>query len=173
MKRCGAKTRKKTPCQKPPLKGRNRCGLHGGKSLRGVKSGRYQYGLYSKYAGDSVKGILEELEKLPSEELLDADHEIRLLQALIVSGNTLQSNFSDLDDLEKVSRVLDRLVTAKLRSHKLKLEQSRLVPVTDVQAFIIYVEKVLRQHIQTDTADSIVSQILRFRVSDNETLIGQ
>ena len=30
--RCGAKTRRGTPCQKPALRGRNRCQLHGGKS---------------------------------------------------------------------------------------------------------------------------------------------
>ena len=30
--RCGAKTRRGTECQKPALKGRTRCQLHGGKS---------------------------------------------------------------------------------------------------------------------------------------------
>ena len=30
--RCGARTRRGTPCQKPPLKGKNRCRLHGGLS---------------------------------------------------------------------------------------------------------------------------------------------
>ena len=30
--RCGAKTRKGTPCQKPPLMGKTRCRLHGGLS---------------------------------------------------------------------------------------------------------------------------------------------
>ena len=30
--RCGAKTRAGTPCQKPALRGKTRCQLHGGKS---------------------------------------------------------------------------------------------------------------------------------------------
>ena len=30
--RCGAKTRKGTACQKPPLRGKTRCRLHGGLS---------------------------------------------------------------------------------------------------------------------------------------------
>ena len=31
-RRCGAKTRSGTPCQKPALRGKARCQLHGGKS---------------------------------------------------------------------------------------------------------------------------------------------
>src|SRR6056297_1483293 len=31
-RRCGAKTRLGTPCQKPALRGKTRCQLHGGKS---------------------------------------------------------------------------------------------------------------------------------------------
>ena len=32
MERCLAKTRRGTACQKPPLRGKTRCKLHGGKS---------------------------------------------------------------------------------------------------------------------------------------------
>lgn len=31
-KRCGAKTRQGTPCEKPAIRGRERCQLHGGRS---------------------------------------------------------------------------------------------------------------------------------------------
>lgn len=37
-RRCGAKTRRGTPCQKPSLKGNARCQLHGGRG--GAPSGR-------------------------------------------------------------------------------------------------------------------------------------
>jgi glucans biosynthesis protein len=45
--RCGAKTRGGTPCQRPALRGRKRCRLHGGLSPgapRGVKNGNYKNG---------------------------------------------------------------------------------------------------------------------------------
>lgn len=34
---CGAKTRSGSPCRKSPVSGRNRCRLHGGKSLTGIQ----------------------------------------------------------------------------------------------------------------------------------------
>ena len=46
--RCGAKNRQGNPCQKWPIKGRNRCRNHGGKSLRGVDSPSFKNGRYSK-----------------------------------------------------------------------------------------------------------------------------
>jgi hypothetical protein len=45
--RCGALNRAGSPCQRPALRGRSRCGLHGGKSPgapRGVKNGNYKSG---------------------------------------------------------------------------------------------------------------------------------
>jgi hypothetical protein len=45
--RCGAKTRSGTPCQRPALRGRKRCRLHGGLSTgapRGAKNGNFRTG---------------------------------------------------------------------------------------------------------------------------------
>src|SRR5262249_42706028 len=45
--RCGARTDGGTPCQRPALRGRKRCRLHGGLSPgapRGQKNGRFQTG---------------------------------------------------------------------------------------------------------------------------------
>jgi hypothetical protein len=45
--RCGAKTRAGVPCQRPPIRGRKRCRLHGGLSPgapRGVKNGNFKSG---------------------------------------------------------------------------------------------------------------------------------
>jgi hypothetical protein len=47
--RCGAKTRKGTPCQRPPLAGRTRCRLHGGASPVGMAHYRYKHGRRSKF----------------------------------------------------------------------------------------------------------------------------
>ena len=45
--RCGAKTRKGTPCQCPALFGKNRCRLHGGLSLSGKDHPNYKTGRYT------------------------------------------------------------------------------------------------------------------------------
>lgn len=47
---CGAKTRKGTPCPKPPAGPSGRCHYHGGSTPRGVAAPNYKHGKYSKYA---------------------------------------------------------------------------------------------------------------------------
>ena len=45
--RCGARTPTGTPCQRPPVRGRKRCRLHGGLSPgapRGQKNGNFKTG---------------------------------------------------------------------------------------------------------------------------------
>jgi hypothetical protein len=51
-KRCCAKTRKGTPCQKPALSGKARCQLHGGRAgaPTGVQNGNYRHGQFTKNA---------------------------------------------------------------------------------------------------------------------------
>ncbi|EWY36292.1 hypothetical protein N825_28895 [Skermanella stibiiresistens SB22] len=44
---CGARNRRGTPCQKPPLAGRTRCILHGGKTPKGARGNR-THDLYSR-----------------------------------------------------------------------------------------------------------------------------
>ena len=54
--RCGALTRRKTPCQCPAMRGRRRCRLHGGKStgpktaagLARSRRARWKHGAYSR-----------------------------------------------------------------------------------------------------------------------------
>jgi hypothetical protein len=51
-KRCGAKTRNGTPCQKPALSGKERCQLHGGRAgaPSGMRNGNFKHGRYMKEA---------------------------------------------------------------------------------------------------------------------------
>jgi hypothetical protein len=51
--RCEAMTRAGTPCQRPALRGRKRCRLHGGLSTgapRGPKNGNFRYGNWTAEA---------------------------------------------------------------------------------------------------------------------------
>jgi hypothetical protein len=57
--RCGARTRARTPCRRPPAKGRTRCKLHGGKSLRGRSHPRFKHGRYSKFTLEGRRRIEE------------------------------------------------------------------------------------------------------------------
>ncbi len=55
MKCCGAKTRVGSPCQKPPLQGKERCRLHGGLSLQGSSHPNYRHGNRSKARIEKVR----------------------------------------------------------------------------------------------------------------------
>jgi hypothetical protein len=58
--RCGAKTRGGTPCQRPALRGRKRCRLHGGLSPgapRGPKNGNFKTGNWTTEAIEERKWL--------------------------------------------------------------------------------------------------------------------
>lgn len=92
LKKCGAQLRKKPGifCKKPPIKGKRRCKLHGGKSLGGIASGRYKHGRYSRYLPMDLRKQYEESKHDP--ELLSHQPELRLmdlhLQKLLSTLNT-------------------------------------------------------------------------------------
>jgi hypothetical protein len=53
VSRCGAKTRAGSPCRRPPVRGRQRCRLHGGLSPgapRGSRNGNYTNGDWTREA---------------------------------------------------------------------------------------------------------------------------
>lgn len=65
-RRCGAKTRRGTPCQKPALTGRTRCQLHGGRAgaPSGPRNGRYRHGRYTKAYVVAEKESLKRVKEL-------------------------------------------------------------------------------------------------------------
>ncbi|WP_297563015.1 HGGxSTG domain-containing protein [Nitratireductor sp.] len=65
-KRCGARTRRGTPCQKPVLSGKKRCQLHGGRAGApcGEKNGNFKSGQYTKEALKAHKDAMARLRAL-------------------------------------------------------------------------------------------------------------
>lgn len=165
---CGAKTRSGNPCQNSPVNGSNRCRMHGGKSLKGTDSPRYSHGMYSKYAGAELKEVLAELEDVSSEELVNPDNEIKLMQALIMKAKALENGLDDLKDLDTISKIIDRLITAKQRSQAIMIEQDRLVPAADIQLFLNWMEELLINRIGSDEALEIINQLQNFKLSEHE-----
>lgn len=163
---CGAKTRQGTPCQRRPAEGRERCSLHGGHQKRGTDHHSYKHGLYSKYAGDSLKDVIADLDEMDSEELISPEHEIKLMQALIVKCEGLKNGSDDLNELDTISKIIERLIHAKQRSQKIMLEQERLIPAGDVKIFLNYTEDVLQRY--TDESNLIMDELQSFRISDHE-----
>jgi len=82
---CGARTRGGTPCRRPPLAGRKRCALHGGKSLVGVAHPAYRHGRRSRYLRN-LAGVLKAGYRaaLDDPELLSLREEVALLTARTV-----------------------------------------------------------------------------------------
>jgi hypothetical protein len=65
-RRCGAKTRRGTPCQKPALMGNARCQLHGGRggAPSGPRNGNYRHGRFTKEAMNRHRETMAELREL-------------------------------------------------------------------------------------------------------------
>lgn len=70
--RCGAKTRKGTPCASPAVKGRKRCRMHGGAKGSGAPKGNrnaFKTGLYTAEERD-LRELIRELSK-ESKQLIE------------------------------------------------------------------------------------------------------
>jgi hypothetical protein len=168
-KKCEAKTKGTgKPCQRAPVKGRERCKLHGGATLQGADSPRYKHGMYSKYAGSQLNEVLAELEDVNSEELIQPDAEIKLMQALLMKCKGLENGLDDLNDLDTISKIIERLITAKQRSQKIMIEQERLIPVTDIQLFLNWMEELLAKQIGRSETTPIMNKLSTFKISDHE-----
>jgi uncharacterized protein YjcR len=58
--RCGARTRKGTPCQAPAVRGKARCRMHGGAKGSGAPVGNrnaLKHGMYTKAALEEQKAL--------------------------------------------------------------------------------------------------------------------
>ncbi len=66
--RCGARTRKGTPCQAPAVRGKARCRMHGGARGTGAPIGNthaLKHGMYTKAALEeprAVRSLIREME---------------------------------------------------------------------------------------------------------------
>lgn len=89
------------------------------------------------------------------------------MEALILASKTLQSDLEDLEELETISKVIDRLVMAKQRSQKILLEQDRLIPASDIERFLKWMEELLIQQTDEGVAHSIINQLENFKLSDH------
>lgn len=77
--KCGAKTRSGKPCINPPVTGRNRCRMHGGKTPQGIATKNFKQGRYSKYIPAK---LLERYEaSVDDPELLNLRSEISLIES--------------------------------------------------------------------------------------------
>lgn len=83
-KTCGAKTRSGQPCKNAPM-GNGRCRMHGGASLKGVESPRYETGRYSKYVPVNLQNHIADLDQF---NLLDLADELQTQRALIADYMT-------------------------------------------------------------------------------------
>jgi hypothetical protein len=84
---CGARNRQGKPCQKPPMKGKNRCLAHGGKTPTGTKGNR-KHGLYSAYLTEA------EQEQWDGIQLGVVDEELKMLRIYLARCVALDAQIS-------------------------------------------------------------------------------
>lgn len=120
-KRCGAKTRKDGhPCQRWAMPN-GRCNLHGGKSLAGPASPRWQHGKRSKYVPNRL--LKHYHASLQDEEMLDLRDEIALVDAQIADVlSTIDTTISDVQWQNIVGLWLDFMNAVKAGDNERQIE---------------------------------------------------
>jgi hypothetical protein len=76
---CGAHNKRGGICRDAPVKGRNRCRMHGGKTPVGTACKHFRTGRYSAYVPARLRARYEQAQAGP--ELLSLHHEVALLDA--------------------------------------------------------------------------------------------
>jgi hypothetical protein len=98
---CGAKNRAGNPCEKPPLRGKTRCKLHGGASLSGRNVGstnkNHRHGLYAKWLNAEEA---EAWQVLPTGDLDDEIRMVRIWLARAMAHEAASSQPMDRDGTE-------------------------------------------------------------------------
>lgn len=87
---CGAKTRSGGTCQKPPMKGKKRCRLHGGASNKPAPKGNtraLKHGLYSAAISPEERELWDRI------EIGNVDEELKLARVRLNRLLILQNSF--------------------------------------------------------------------------------
>ena len=98
--RCAAKTRKGTACQKPPLRGKARCRLHGGlstgpKTPEGkarIAAAHWKHGRRSKAFTEARKQIWADLRAVEARMRADASQFTPHLKLVIVVSSAISAS---------------------------------------------------------------------------------
>jgi len=163
--KCNAKTRSGTPCKRSPAKGSTRCRLHGGATPKGPDSPHFKHGMYSKYISTSLGEVLAELDHIAPEQLTDPSNEIKLLQALILTCQSLQNDVQELKDVDVLSKIIDRLISAKQRSLMIHIEEKRLIPASDISRLLDYIEEKLSGEIGERKTQKLLTDFANFKLN--------
>lgn len=73
---CGARNRQGEPCQRPPLKGKTRCKLHGGATPKGQKNAQ-THGIYTKTLTDEERAMYDDI------KIGNVDNELRFVRIML------------------------------------------------------------------------------------------
>jgi len=112
---CGANAKNGHVCHQPVIVGRNRCRLHGGKTLRGIETTNFKTGRYSKYL---PAALMEKYHTaLADPDLLALSDEIAVLQAQAARL---------MEQLEKNGDTYQ--LWLELQNNQDKLEEARTIP---------------------------------------------
>src|SRR3954467_5351384 len=89
---CGAMNRQGKPCQKPPLRGKLRCMMHGGKTPSGKhtgkKNGNHRHSLYSAHLTEAEQAQWDNI------QLGVVDEELRMLRIYLARCVALDATIS-------------------------------------------------------------------------------
>jgi hypothetical protein len=161
---CGARTRSGTACTQPPAPGSTRCRYHGGHSCRGIASGTWKHGRYSKYLPTGLADRYRDLLRDP--ELLAANDEVALLATRlgelvgrlntgesgelwheIVAGVGRRAEAAE-DTWAEIRKVVEEKTKAASREWKRLVDLQGLVSADQAMALVLAMSQSVNRHVR-------------------------
>jgi len=161
--KCGARNRQGEPCQRWALAGRNRCGLHGGKTPVGPACKHYRTGRYSVYLPERLRERYETAED--DAELLSLRSEIALTDARLVDLLARVDSGESGRLWAHLKRTYDEYTRARLAD-----DQSKMTTA------LAKVERLIDSAVQDDAAwaeiGTLIEQRRRLTESEQKRLVA-
>jgi hypothetical protein len=172
---CGAQLRKKpgSTCQKRPVKGKRRCRLHGGLSLKGVEHKNYTHGRYSKYLPTDLRGRFDE--SLHDPDLKSHEPDIRLidtrLQTLLESLELLGRDNGEIWD--KIMALIETRRRVLESETKRVLASQTSMSAEEALALVDFIFHILQTGIQKYVDVATRDQFIAFIATEFESLVSR
>lgn len=161
-KRCEAKKRDGSLCQKFPIRGRERCRLHGGNSLRGIAHPGYSSGKYVRTLPPRLQAEYDKQKQAYEAVLLSNQDEIKLIDLQLSEWTaSLQDHGDNTDNWAKILVAIEsRRRLTDSESKYLELS-GRTLTKADALVFLGQVAKSIKAVLNRHVSDAtLVKQIL-------------
>lgn len=141
---CGAKLRGKNAyCQKPPMKGKRRCRLHGGATPSGPDSPNFKHGRYAEAFKGQMAGKFKQASA--DEQPLDLLPELAVQRSVLSQYIASRSRSMTATDAERINALATDVVNTTAKIARMRNDEA--LTATEIRFFQAGILRILEKYV--------------------------